>query len=378
MKKVLGFLTLVITIIGQSNAYSQAYFNLKDIKELSPQNWQESYIDKYGREVDVDIEIQVFGENTAPILRLTYPNNSFISDEWDDVNARENNLFISISKNNPHRTISSGKMRKNEEKYVVYSLYCDKSENDRKYGREYGNDLTMNEVYGCLDMLLERLNISPESFMHNPLNKLEVLSKVNKDSGEYITPSFFSIELWRQYYGLPVLTHASSGFDKRGWPDYCPSVNFSISNSDEYQIIVRDLEEVEVIADDIPLCSVETVIESLKNEIEIGHIRKVFDIQLGYAVYNDPDFPKNSRSSHDAKCYYAVPSWVVNCIYITNPKNEYAYSGLDEEGYGERDSEEFRTLVINAQTGKLLDPQDKTKTGGGNADYKGYISWDEI
>lgn len=37
-----------------------------------------------------------------------------------------------------------------------------------------------------------------------------------------------------------------------------------------------------------------------------------------------------------------------------------------------------RRIAINAQTGEMLNPVDKSKGGTGDADYKGFISWDEV
>lgn len=379
MKRILYVIILLMTIIYPLQANAQEFFTLEELKREMPSNWCESYVDKYGREIEVNVDIQIYGEDTAPVLKLAYSGYTLIRERWEkDVKIRENDLFISISRNNPHRTITSGKMKNSEKKHIAFSSYSQSLENDRVYGQKYGNDLTINEAFSCLEVLLDRLEISSDKYMYSPTSKLEILTKVDKESEKNITPAFYVFEFWRQYRGLPVLAHASDGFFKRGWPVYRPRIDFSISNSQEYQIIVRDLDEMEIMEDDIPLCSVTKIIEEVENEIKDGHVRKVFEVQFGYALYNDPDFPENTRSSYDAKCYYAVPSWVVNCIYIANPKEEYSFNEKNEEGNGERETEKYKSLVFNAQTGKLLDPQDRSKKGWGNADYMGFVAWNEI
>lgn len=60
---------------------------------------------------------------------------------------------------------------------------------------------------------------------------------------------------------------------------------------------------------------------------------------------------------------YSSPS------HSTNPEDPYISA---------KQSNDYLNLVINAQTGEPLDHFDKTKGGGGDADYKGFIPWDEV
>lgn len=44
----------------------------------------------------------------------------------------------------------------------------------------------------------------------------------------------------------------------------------------------------------------------------------------------------------------------------------------------ERTTDKFVTLTINAQTGEVTNPMDRSKNGWGDADYKGFIPWDKV
>ena len=153
-------------------------------------------------------------------------------------------------------------------------------------------------------------------------------------------------------------------------------------NENEFTAMVNVLEEQEIIAEDIPLCSFETIKENIQSEIINGHIRKVFSVRFGYSVYNDPNYPKGKRSALDADCYYLVPSWVLECIYINNPKETYSLEAeLAKDGGAdttERSTDKFRVITINAQTGEVTNPMDTSKNGWGDADYKGFIPWDKV
>ena len=181
-------------------------------------------------------------------------------------------------------------------------------------------------------------------------------------------------------HGMPILTHAIFAFERSGWPSYQPELRFALRAPDEFTIFIDTVKEVEMLADDIPLCSLEQVIKNLEGAIKSGFIRKVFDLQFGFALYNDPNFPKGSRSTEDAECYYAVPSWVAHCIFIDNPKADYSFDATspDDPNRHEELAAEYKTVVINAQTGKLLDRFDKSKDGWGDADYQGFVSWEDV
>ncbi|MPM69216.1 hypothetical protein SDC9_116160 [bioreactor metagenome] len=62
----------------------------------------------------------------------------------------------------------------------------------------------------------------------------------------------------------------------------------------------------------------------------------------------------------------------MNCHYVDNPAKELRdYSGWDVE---ERAVMEYKTVLINAQTGKVID-RNYNRTDA--ADYPGFITWEE-
>ena len=131
-----------------------------------------------------------------------------------------------------------------------------------------------------------------------------------------------------------------------------------------------------MLAEDIPLCSLEQVIENLESEIEAGYIQKVYSLRFGYSPYNEPTNQKRKPESvYDSKDpFYAVPSWVIECIFAEKPGKTVLDSieeGVDEHAYA-------RMITINAQTGKMIDPFDTSKFGFADADYNGFISWEDV
>ena len=89
-------------------------------------------------------------------------------------------------------------------------------------------------------------------------------------------------------------------------------------------------------------------------------------LRFGYSIYTDPTIENVEQfSGYDANCYYLVPSWVIECVFVDNPKKDY-------------DEVKTRMITINAQTGEMLDRFDKSYKGYGDARYKGFLPWDKV
>ena len=377
--KITMLLALLLALVCTA-AYAQEYYTLPEIREQAAAGWHETYTDKFGRSISVDIEVDVYGKDTAPVLQVTFPSYQIDKSLLDeDAELRQQIDLITIKKNNPHRTISSNKMKKGETRHTVFRSDGESVDLDKAYGAAYGSDLTLSEMFDQLVMMLDQQGIPSENFMFEKPCLFEVPCKMRIDTGEAVTPAFFNVQLWRQMYGLPYLTHASRTFEKPGWPSSDVFLDFSMGSSDEYLLMIRDIEETEMLADDIPLCSFDKVINTVEEEIEAGYVRKVFSVRFGYVLYNDPKAPERGELT-DIECFYGVPSWVVECIYVKNPKDVYDYEKWLKEDpeVNERNVMEYRMLIINAQSGKMLDVFDKSKNGWGNADYVGFTSWDKV
>ena len=364
MKKQFAALLTALSLLP-TLALAQEYYTLPEIREQAKDGWHETYTDRYGREIQVDIDADVFGEQTAPLIKAGFPQHD----------------IYYADKNCPYNTVSNVK-RKGGRRTHIYRSYGSNVDLDRQYGADYGNDLTLNEMYAYMNKLITDQGIPNDIFLYERPKFFDVLCNIQQSTGEVKATAFYFVQLYEQFHGIPVLTSKTASFNqKRGWPDYEPNISFQMRNEDEFSIMVDMLEEMEIIAEDVPLCAFESIKENIRNEIVSGHIRKVFSLRFGYSVYNDPNYPSGKRSVYDADCYYLVPSWVLECIYINDPKESYSYDEEQIENDSnstERTTDKFITLTINAQTGEVTNPMDKSKNGWGDADYKGFISWNKV
>ena len=357
-KRFMILLALLLTLICVA-ASAQEYYTLPEIREQAAAGWHETYTDKYGRTIPVDLEIDVFGEDVAPVLKVGIA-------PYEKYRVKENNPFESdrsIEKSGGKRTF-------------VVRLSGQKIDLDKAYGIDYENDLTVREAYDYLNTLLAPLELSIEDFEVEYPEGLDVISNVKKNTDEVISPAFYVMEICHRMRGMPIFTHASFSVKAQKNPIYAPKLIFNMRNTEEYNLNLSSLVEQEEVVTDIPLCSLQTVIDNLKEKIEAGYIQGVVALRFGYVLYNDPNY-KGSGSAFDADCYYAVPSWVITCVFSPDPREtmwdeEKLAKRIEEEGYQISDLQ--RCMVINAQTGEMLDYFGKKS----QSDYQSFIPWDKV
>ena len=73
MKKAFLVLFILFMLCRLNMGLCQEYLTLEQLKQQTPSRWVETYQDKYGRNMDVDIDIQVYGDAYATIYKLNFP-----------------------------------------------------------------------------------------------------------------------------------------------------------------------------------------------------------------------------------------------------------------------------------------------------------------
>jgi len=358
-------LMLSLLVLLPAMAHAQDDYTLPEIREQAAGGWHETYTDQYGRTVRVDIDIDVFGGDKAPVVKADVP-------EFVEYNHNEHCPYTTVE----------GVARKGGKRTHPYRTFGEAVDLDEAYGAAYGNDLTVREAYDFLTGLVEEhgQGYTVDDFMLNPPADFDVVYSRWVDSGEVHVPAFYCIQFWQQMHGLPALIPAEWGFKDTNTRSYSPGLFFQMRNEAEYSIDIRPLREVEVLAEDIPLCGLEDVIRGIEGWIEGGYVQHVMSLQFGYAVYSDPAVVDCRKSNPEDECYFLVPSWVLTCVFSGNPK-EYQKDRIDaldpdDERFGEYVGRSYQ--IINAQTGVALDYFDKSKDGAGDGSYKGFIPWDDV
>ena len=346
------FAALVLTAACATGA-AQDYYTLPEIRKQAEAGWHETYTDKYGRTRRVDVDIEVFGEETAPVIEAC----------WAEPEE------FRFAENEPRAEIKEARIKRNGVSTYLYpEVRGMKVDPDQQYAADYGNDMTLCEVYGFLKELLQAQGVKQAYCWEEP-SSFGVLYSVHKDTGELLVPALYSVDLWQMEFGLPILTSVADSY--RMWidgPVISPGLGFDMSNRYSYSGGGNALDVADVLAEDIPLCSVEKVIEGARKMIEDGYIQQVHALRFGYVIYGDPDEEwGKQKAGFDMDTWYLVPSWVVDCYMLEDPK-------VDELP----EYPTIKTMTINAQTGEMADYFDTSLYGRGDPRYKGFLSWEDV
>lgn len=353
MKRAIATICALVLMLACAAVQAQEFFTLPEIQEQAAQGWHETYTDKYGRTRQVDIDIEVFGEETAPVIEACWGEPQIASFEGSS----------------PHTAIQNARLSgKGVSTYPYESVRGMKVNPDEKYAEEYGNDLTVGEMYAFIQELLQEQGVEQEYAWERPY-EFSILYSANKKTGDVLIPALYSVTVWQEEFGLPILTHVANSFRMEiSGPVPAPRISFSMRDRNEYSGVVTCFDVRKILAKDVPLCSVDKVIEGARKMIEDGYIQHVLSLRFGYVIYSNPDEEwGKQRSAYDMDTWYLVPSWVMECYILEDPK-------VDQL----KEYSPVREMTINAQTGKMMDYFDTSLYGRGDARYKGFISWEHV
>lgn len=357
-------------------AQAQEHFTLSQVRDQAATGWHETYTDQYGRETVVDIDVDVFGEDTAPVLKVRFDDLSIrpeLLPEGTKYEDRGKQIIMYL--NNPADYVFGCKS--GEKHLIVRRSYGDKIDMDTIYMPEYGTPITMQEMVDHLTAMLAQHGVETNDYVFDQPHDFSVRTKVKKSSGEVVEPAIYLAHFWQTLHGLPVLDHVADAF-KQPMPReelWCkPQLVLGMRGEDEFRISAERLVEMETVAPDIRLAGFDDAKSTVEAMIEKGNVQRVLSMRLGYALYDGVENMGNLENVRDAECFYAVPMWVVECIYMDKPKQTYSEPApqSDELNTDVRTENHYEKLFINAQTGELIDPNLRTKD---RTEFKGVLTW---
>lgn len=99
------------------------------------------------------------------------------------------------------------------------------------------------------------------------------------------------------------------------------------------------LKQSAMLEKDLPLCPLSTVINTYEELINQGQLRRASSLRLGYIAWH---------KGQDAQSFLLQPTWVL--------EGELHRKAGSESFSGKGESPDFGMVLINAQTGELIDP----------------------
>ena len=92
------------------------------------------------------------------------------------------------------------------------------------------------------------------------------------------------------------------------------------------------------IQEDVPLATLDEVIQALEKKIKEGYIRDIYALRLGYVCYPDDISPD---------IYTLYPAWICDCIYANSPR-EQIMKNIVTDAF--RENFRYEQIVVDAQT----------------------------
>lgn len=346
-------------------ALAEEFYTINEVRQQAAAGWHETY-EAYGRTIVADVEPEIPNVTQIPIEKLEFARMTPRVTEEETglqfVIRPEENVFGFYTRDFIEQV--PNKIEKTTGLFLGYP-----SEWERAYAE--GSDLTLSGMTDVVRKALALMQLDESSWdLEHPYELTTFLFRHPKTK-EIVAPGEYMVSFHQKVNGIPLLSHAGAAFYRKTRGNTTIRLHASVIDGTMYDLSARMLKSSGRAAEDVPLCSFSKVIETAEKEIQSGHIRKIYDLSLGYLFYEDPEYVGiKEQTDH----FYAVPVWQLNCLYLNDPRTELPEYGLDETG-DERNSLEYAALVIDAQTGEMQDFMSEAKD---RAVYHGFLSWEEI
>lgn len=234
-----------------------------------------------------------------------------------------------------------------------------------------GNEVTPNDVIlkmkGFLNEVYPQTEIlfAPRRFRAIGMERKEIDKREGKtmwtEFGDRVesndTPGYIGLDANQIVNGIPVLGTMCKyvKYEPKEWMKVGkkidqlsvmePYLELEYRNDSSYYFRAKTLNTAMAIEDDIPLASLDAIIKTIENEIMSGHIRAIFEINLGYVMCLMDDDKVG-----------LFPIWEVLCGYESSVSKEWETETRFAGENGVDSFESLTRMAINAQTGELIDP----------------------
>lgn len=383
MKKLTCLLMAMLMTLTIASA--EEWCSIADVLSQTPSRWTQTYETKW-RTITIDAEIHVSEADKVPVVLIeggaVKPSLAASEIGWDSI--RYDGAYQMVL----HRDCPSYPKKLNGIRlgtpYAAGNWYSGFAPENQYVPLD---DITFGEIVARVRETISALGYDPEDYLIDEPVRLWAHHVGEYGKKNDVLPGYIFINFLPKVAGIPVMSHVQVSVrgetnttlgDSEFWQDVQSGVTYQGYLGDLSSIRLKPLKIVQTIADDIPLLSFDTIIAAIEDEINAGHIRKIYEIEFGYVLYNEPgkfltSRPGKERAAefHSAR-YYARPMWQVNCLYKDTATDKLRSKPSDSDD--ERNTLDYYQLLIDAQTGEVV----KRSNAQDRCEYKGFISWEDV
>ncbi len=381
MKRIYSLLLAILlgTLCVSAAAAETTAVSIKELPGVTSPRWKQTY-EAYGRTIDVDVDITIPEAEIAPALKVRWASGlkdaqrSELAAEYENADKEDKKHYYtfrdkrSLTLYLEHKWPVRGGTKKNKEDWEKVSCdYNDLPRFDPDQAYAENNPMTVREAAEVVRANLKE--VFPDAEISLDTVWLSGGTRWKRNKKTIDEKGYYHLNMRQCFHGIPLMASISEAYtdplDQR-WGEGLDDedvpyiyilvrrdvdqglVRSSVYSEDSWNIVAMLYEETEQLCRDMPLLPFDAVKSQVEDLINSGYVRWINSVTLGYAQFK-------TENKDD---YVLVPSWVVWCEYIPDgPQAEKEYGVNDSELMFDGNSGYYRPLIINAQTGKLYDPQ---------------------
>ena len=385
MKRCIAGLAFALMLIRMltAAASAQEYQTVSQLRESVPARWTTTIETKW-RDVAIDAEIVTPDVEAIPGVKVGYDlHPSPLTPEesgWVEVNDSYETgsliLYMTDDTGKPPRKINGRKVNR------------DPVSKENWYGGFDPNqtyiplsDIRFSEIQDLIRDELVKFGYPPEDFDLETPERMWLQHWYFAGTKEDAAPAEILMNLYTKLNGITVYGHILDAVrNTRGerarkdgfWDSMTTTVAYEGVIDRLSLLFISHLLPVETLAEDVPLCSFDTIQKSLEQEIKKGRVRKIYEISLGYVLYCEPGayHEWGQKADYSSIFYDVKPMWRVNCLKASGAQKELEESDEDDE----RNSVAYTQMLVDAQTGEIIGQSDAAD----RSMFPGFLSWEDV
>ena len=385
MKRCIAGLAFALMLIRMltAAASAQEYQTVSQLRESVPARWTTTIETKW-RDVAIDAEIVTPDVEAIPVVKVGYDlHPSPLTPEesgWVEVNDSYETgsliLYMTDDTGKPPRKINGRKVNR------------DPVSKENWYGGFDPNqtyiplsDIRFSEIQDLIRDELVKFGYPPEDFDLETPERMWLQHWYFAGTKEDAAPAEILMNLYTKLNGITVYGHILDAVrNTRGerarkdgfWDSMTTTVAYEGVIDRLSLLFIGHLLPVETLAEDVPLCSFDTIQKSLEQEIKKGRVRKIYEISLGYVLYCEPGayHEWGQKADYSSIFYDVKPMWRVNCLKASGAQKELEESDEDDE----RNSVAYTQMLVDAQTGEIIGQSDAAD----RSMFPGFLSWEDV
>lgn len=332
---------------GFTSAIASAnYVSITDIRTSTPSRWCETY-DTPWRQVNVNVPIEIPNVDAFPVLcvRLMPSVSEDVLSEWQDVSMNKTGYLTANLRKNDY-------LKANERPASTQVFTSDQAVNILPQNMTTSHTEAValaiqlaQDLFGLDEdsLMLQQTTILGCVYTHTSKKNDVSMGKQISETGCY------RLSFTQLFAGIPM---------KDGKSCYANYGNGSetILHTPTFSVVVDDTGCTKVraalfsiedtVIDDIPMIPFDTARNIFESEIIAGHLRSVDEVRLCYVPYLD---------KKDKNLIWLCPAWYLEGGYTRSADDEFVPIINDKTGEVMGDGMEHRALIVEAQSGKLID-----------------------